>query len=196
MPDLADHPVLLAIVGGVLVLLLGAGIAVVLWRRRPPVERRLQRACNALLADFTVPDGNRGEIHIEYAVLTTGGITVLDLKDVDGHVFGSDNMEEWTVIADRARFTFHNPQHALYDRIAAVKRILPEVPIEGYVVFTERARFSKGRPGHVIMLEALLRQFERERNASRQVTLDAFAPFWDRLRAQAKAARIDQPLRK
>ena len=38
-----------------------------------------------------------------------------------GAVFGGDQMIEWTVIGKKRRFTFANPQHALYDRMAAVR---------------------------------------------------------------------------
>ena len=35
-------------------------------------------------------------------------------------------MQDWTVISDRQRYTFSNPQPGLYDRMAAVKRLLPD----------------------------------------------------------------------
>jgi len=178
--------------------LLAAVTGVLWWRRRrrlEAVEYRLQRCCNAMLADFVISDGNANEIQIEYALLTPGGVTVLDLKELEGHVFGSDNMEDWTVISDKRRFTFSNPQHALYDRIAAVRRIIPEVPVEGYVVFSESARFSKGQPGKVIMLEALLARLEKEHRAHGRSALDAFSGYWDRLRDEAVTARFESLLR-
>ena len=53
-------------------------------------------------------------------------------------------MAEWTVMDGAQRFTFTNPQSALYDRIAAVKAVAGDVPVEGRVVFTRRGKFPKG----------------------------------------------------
>ena len=48
-------------------------------------------------------------------------------------------MTEWTVMHRALRYTFPNPQTGLYDRIAAVRALAPELPIEGHAVFTGRA---------------------------------------------------------
>jgi len=44
------------------------------------------------------------------------------------------------------RFTFTNPQSALYDRIAAVRGVAGEVPVEGRIVFTRRGKFPRDCP--------------------------------------------------
>ena len=59
-------------------------------------------------------------IHIDYLLLTRQGVIVLDVRDVAGHVFGSEPMQEWTVLGRKRRFTFANPLPQLYDRMAAV----------------------------------------------------------------------------
>jgi len=38
-------------------------------------------------------------------------------------------MSDWTVMGRGRRFTFDNPQPALYDRIAAVKALVGDVPV-------------------------------------------------------------------
>ena len=52
-----------------------------------------------------------------------------------------------------------NPQSALYDRIAAVKALAGDMPVEGRIVFTRRARFPKGLPKWTLMLDSLARDF-------------------------------------
>ena len=101
------------------------------------------------LKNALIPDGNGGHIHLQYALLTRRGILILDIKDVEGHVFGSEGMQDWTVLANDRRYTFANPQPGLWDRLAAVKRLTPEVPVTGYVAFGAKARFSKGQPRSV-----------------------------------------------
>ncbi len=195
--EIVSNPLGIAAIGaGLILALLGIIWLIRVRRCRRTIENRLQRCCIAMLADFVISDSNEGEIHIHYALLTSTGVVILDLKDVEGHVFGSDGMDDWTVISDKRRFTFSNPQHALYDRVAAVARIIPEVPVEGYVAFSGSAVFSKGLPDQTIMLETLLNRLEKNRGSHSDSALDAFSSYWDRLRDEAVSTRLDMLLRK
>ena len=107
------------------------------------------------LVDSLVPDGMGGGFHVDYLLLTRRGVVVIDLRDVRGNIFGGDQMAEWTVMDGSRRFTFTNPQSALYDRIAAVKAIAGDLPVEGRIVFTRRGRFPKGLPKWTLMIDAL-----------------------------------------
>ncbi len=158
-------------------------------RRRRNIDRRLRDASRGVLANFIIPDGNGEEIQLQYALLTARGILVIDIKDVEGHVFGSEGMQDWTVIADNRRFTFANPQPGLWDRVAAVKRLTPEVPVMGFVGFTGRARFSKGQPRSVTLLDSLLQELEKEASSA-STSPDAYQLAWERLRQSAIAARM------
>ena len=70
--------------------------------------------------------------------------------------FGSDAMDNWTVFDGKERYTFTNPQYGLFDRVAAMKSLMPDVPVSGFVAFTEQAMFPKGQPKHTVMFDALL----------------------------------------
>lgn len=164
-----------------------------LQRRRRDVDRRLRQACRGVLTNFVIPDGNGEQIQVQYALLTVRGILVVDIKDVEGHVFGSEAMQDWTVIADDRRFTFANPQPGLWDRVAAVKRLTPESPVIGYVAFAGNARFTKGQPKSVTLLEPLLQELEKESTASRQIA-DGYAVGWERLQQAAITGRMDHLL--
>ena len=172
-------------IGGALVFFLFITWVALRLRARGSIDRKLRKAANGILINFLVPDGIGGEIHVQYALLTSRGVIIMDIRDVRGHVFGSDAMEEWTVLADRRRFTFSNPQHALFDRMAAVKRLLPDVPVEGFVVFTNRAEFSKGQPTHVRVLDGLLEELQTEKKELPADALDEYRPQWDQLCQEA-----------
>ena len=162
------------------------------WYRRVrdrSIDARLESVAQGIIKDFLIPDGNNGEIHIEYALLTVRGIVVLNIKDVQGHVFGSDIMNDWTVIDGRKRFTFSNPQAALLDRVVAVSRIAPNVPVKGYIGFTSSGLFSKGQPDHVIHIDQLLTELQRERESMPKV-LDAFLPSWELLQQEAVITKV------
>ncbi len=167
---------------------------IVLWRRRKKnrtPEAQLQAMVDDVLSHFLIADGEGGEIHVELAALTSEGVLVIDIKRVDGHVFGSDAMQDWTVIDERRRFTFANPQPALYDRIAAVKRLLPEVPVSGYVVFTDGADFSKGLPSRTQRLDSLIEILNTQRREAVS-TDNVFRSGWEQLRHEAVAAQFGQ----
>jgi len=190
-----DTPLFLLVAGGILALLTLVGVLT--WRlrqnRRRNIDRRLRSSCQGVLANFVIPDGNGEEIQVQYALLTARGIIVIDIKDVEGHVFGSEAMQDWTVIADDRRFTFANPQPGLWDRVAAVKRLTPEAPVIGFIAFSGRAQFTKGQPKSVMLLEPLLQELEKEASVTGSAA-DGYLMAWERLRQAAIAARMDHLL--
>ena len=111
--------------------------------------------------------------------MTSQGLLILHIKDVQGTVFGSDKMQDWTVISDEGRFTFSNPQPALYDRVAAVRQIVRQVPVEGRVLFTDEASFTKGTPSMVCGLDDLMAEFGEPDKAAAHRKIEAFKPHWE-----------------
>ena len=114
---------------GIVVLLI-----VWLWYRRRMARDRLHQVIDEIGYDriegLVIPNGDDGEIQIDFLLLTSQGLLILHIKNVEGKVFGSDKMQDWTVISDDGRFTFSNPQPALYDRVAAVRQIVRQVPVD------------------------------------------------------------------
>ena len=125
--------------------------------------RAAWRASPAGAADYLrnvlVPDGNGGDYHLDFVLLTSRGVVIIDMRDIIGNVFGGDQMTDWTLIEGARRSTFANPQSGLYDRIASVKAIAQDAPVEGRIVFTKRAKFPKGLPRFTVMLESVAAEF-------------------------------------
>jgi hypothetical protein len=138
------------------------------------------------LIDTLVPDGMGGGFHVDFLLLTLRGVVVIDLRDVKGNIFGGDQMQEWTVMDGARRFTFTNPQSALYDRIAAVKAVAGDVPVEGRIVFTRRGRFPKGLPKWTLMLDALRAEFPAADFESPAESAARFREGWQQLKAAVK----------
>ena len=149
------------------------------------LHRVLKEISYASIEGLVVPDADGGEIQIDYLVLTSQGLLILHIKDVQGVVFGSDKMQDWTVISQDRRFTFSNPQPALYDRIAAVRQIVRQVPVEGRVLFLDGAEFTKGVPSMVCSLDELLEEFGEKDKAAAQRKVEAFKPHWELLQKHA-----------
>jgi hypothetical protein len=163
-----------------------AGSWVWRWYRQYSARKALRAAVAATgsdhLVDMLVPDGMGGGFHVDFLLLTTRGILVIDLRDIQGNIFGADQMAEWTVMDGPRRFTFTNPQSALYDRIAAVKAVAGEVPVEGRIVFTRRGRFPKGLPKWTLMVDSLRAEFPAIEHDSLAATVSRFHEAWQRLK--------------
>ena len=114
-------------------------------RRRD--ARRVARVTSGAadyLRNVLVPDGNGGDYHLDFVLLTSRGVVIIDMRDIIGNVFGGDQMTDWTLIEGARRTTFENPQSGLYDRIASVKAITQDTPVEGRIVFTKAREISEG----------------------------------------------------
>lgn len=174
---------------------LGVLFLLVLWLLYRVYQRRGSRLKQVLKSigydrvdNVVLPNPDGGEILIDHLLLTSQGLLVLEIKDVQGVVFGSDKMQDWTVISTERRYTFQNPQPGLYDRIAAVRMIVRDVPVTGRILFLEGAEFTKGTPGLVATLDQLEEEFGEKNRKAAQSKIDAFVPHWEKLRKRAMPA--------
>jgi hypothetical protein len=154
--------------------------------RRKSLLVRLERVAAAAAHQVLVPDGMGGFIHIDHILLTPRGILVLDTRRVAGLIFGGDQMSDWTVMGRGHRYTFDNPQPALYDRIAAVKAIVGEVPVEGRLLFSNVGKFTKGIPKWVVMLDGIEVEFPVVARGDPNFEPDQYQEAWSRLVAQLR----------
>ncbi|MGE0113637.1 MAG: nuclease-related domain-containing protein [Steroidobacteraceae bacterium] len=163
-----------------------AGVRAYLSRR---AERRNQDRIESIayevLRNVLIPNGNGGQLHLNYLLLTERGLLIIDLFDIPGAIFGGDQMFQWTAIGRKLRFTFANPQPILYDRIAAVKLLAGEVPVEGRLVFTQRSEFPKGKPKYVVRIDQLGTHFPIV-DRSRGNVAAAFADVWQNIKKHAQ----------
>jgi hypothetical protein len=161
-----------------------------LWRGRD--RSSIGKALGAVAVDrvenVLVPDGMGGEIHIEHLLLTARGILVLNVKRYEGVIFASDRMDQWSAIGQSGRFTFPNPLSDLYDRVAAVRQIVRDVDVAGFVLFPSTADFSKGRPSDILLPEDLLQDYAKPDRDQTARMIEAFQPPWDKIRQASKPA--------
>jgi hypothetical protein len=144
MPPL-DWPLLLRVAGALV--LIAALLLLWRWYRRRRARLALLSAVTAgafqYLQDVLVPDGQGLMLHVDFLLLTSRGVVVIDMRNIAGNIFGGDQMTDWTVMHRSARFTFANPQAALYDRIAAVRAGAGAASRRAHRVRT-RGHFPKG----------------------------------------------------
>ncbi|HEU5136397.1 MAG TPA: nuclease-related domain-containing protein [Steroidobacteraceae bacterium] len=180
---------LVAIVIGVVLVALLAVLGGRAWMVRRRDARRVARV-TAGAADYLrnvlVPDGNGGDYHLDFVLLTSRGVVVIDMRDITGNVFGGDQMTAWTLMSGPSRTTFVNPQAGLYDRIASVKAIATDTPVEGRIVFTKHAKFPKGLPRHTVMLDSVAAEFPKLGAAELEIAVAKYRPGWARLKEAAR----------
>jgi hypothetical protein len=148
-------------------------------------QQRIEAIAYEVLRNVLIPNGSGGQLHLNYLLLTERGLLVIDMFDIPGAVFGGDQMFQWTAIGRKLRFTFSNPQPILYDRIAAVKLLSGDVPVEGRLVFTQRGDFPKGKPKYVVRIDQLSTAFPVV-DRSRSNAAAAFADVWNNIKKQAQ----------
>jgi hypothetical protein len=161
---------------------------VIIWRKRRAhqnMEDVIDSIAYDVLRDVLIPNGMDGQITLQYLLLTERGLIVLDLLERPGAIFGGDQMIEWTSIGKKRRYTFRNPQHLLYDRLAAVKLLAGNTPVDGRVVFTARSVFPKGKSTYVLGFDELTTEFTVvDRNRGNVVA--AFANVWSNVKKSAQ----------
>jgi hypothetical protein len=170
-----------------------------LWQRyrRFLVRRSIRATIDAVayefLADVLITDGMDGFFHFDFLLLTQRGILILDLREIPGVIFGGDQMDEWTVMTRRRRFTFANPQGPLLDRIAAIKQHAGDTPVEGRIAFTSRSKFPKGRPKSVLMLDSLRVEYAPVDKNAMASAVARFRPGWEAVKSLARPSDIARP---
>jgi hypothetical protein len=164
--------------------------SLILWRKRRIaqwIEDTIDSVAYDVLRNVLIPNGMDGQITLQYLLLTERGLLVLDLLERPGSIFGGDQMVDWTSIGKKRRYTFRNPQHVLYDRMAAVKLLANNTPVDGRVVFTLRSDFPKGKSTYVMRIDDLPQEYPKvDRNRGNVVA--AFADVWTHVKKHAQAA--------
>ena len=168
--------------GLLLAVIVGASVG--LWLRATAVSRDVTRTLriisDRLIRDVVVPDGVGGFVPVDALVLRERKLYVLDIRDVQGAIFGSEKMDIWTAMG-RKRYQFNNPIRPMHDRLAAVKYLVPGVEVLPRILFTSRGHFPKGRPEGVQLLEEFAQPLLRAR-PKKPVQLDAATQeIWDKL---------------
>ena len=129
-------------------------------------EKRVGRLLGKMAAevrnDVLLPDGNGGLTQIDHLALGPSGIWVVETKNYGGSIFGKAAEKRWTQKLGGQSFRFQNPLRQNHAHIKALELVLPDAPIFGRVVFTDRARFPKGVPEGVTLARDMARELQTD----------------------------------
>ena len=147
------------------------------------VDRAVRRMGREVMREVRLSDGMDGNIYMDYLVLTATGILVIAVKRFPGVIFGAQNTDQWAQVLNHRTYKFGNPLRELQTSVLAIKALLPDVPVEGHVLFGAGSSFPKGRPQGVLLLDELLSN-PRVRDA--QVLPPSLQSGWDALRMRGE----------
>ncbi len=135
---------------------------VILVRRRlgkTRKERQLDKILRSYRQDevrsIVIPDGIGGLLELDRLILTERGLLLIETYPMTGHLFGAEQIDQWTQIIDGRSFKFANPLHHIQNAKYALQPLAPKVPIFYRVVFTGSSDFPKGKPDYVSTLQTL-----------------------------------------
>lgn len=169
---------------GALVVLLAA-LGLWAWLRVTAIQRGVTRTlrniADRLVRDVMLPDGIGGFVPVDAVILRGRQIFVLDIRDVEGAVFGSEKMDVWTAMGRRRRYQFNNPIRPMHDRVTAVKQLAPGCDAVPRILFTSRGHFPKGRPEGVQLLEEFAQPLLRAKQKGPVSIADDLQATWDQI---------------
>ncbi len=150
------------------------------------VSRNLRRYCAEVADDLILPDGRDGLTQVDHLALTPAGLVVVETKNYGGLMLGQARDRTWTQCIGRQRHKLQNPLRQNHGHIKAVEALAAGVPVSGLVVFTNRARFPKGRPAGVVSLSGLRRVFGQDAGAG---VPQRYREAWESVVAQSRTDR-------
>lgn len=169
-----------------------AGLIAFISSSRRRARRVLLKTIRAVSHDYmehvVVPDGLDGKIELDFLLLTSRGLLVLDVKEIGGTVFAGTTLDRWAIMDGAERFSINNPIGPSMARTVAVKRLVPDVPVHSRIVFNDNAEFRGDDLPQVVSVTTLREQFGGKQGKAADRTIDAFYSEWLKLREVAAAA--------
>ena len=150
-------------------------------------ERRLKKAIRKLgksaFRNVVLPDGMGGNIFIDYLVLGEDSIIAVMLKRYRGTIFCAENIDQWTQLLGKRSFKFSNPLRQNEMDLQILKGMLPDISVNGLVLFHGDCDFPKGKPDNVKTVNALLLEPEPQRLVPPVLLQDAWQQLADTIKA-------------
>lgn len=119
------------------------------------IHKILRSKTADVMEDFILPGAYGGLTHIDFAILTSGGILCIQTKHYNGVVFGDADEPQWTNVDGINRRKFLNPLIQNEGRTRAVQNAVPNVPVANLVVFTGSVQFTSTLEKNVIHVRDL-----------------------------------------
>jgi len=105
-----------------------------------------------LLNDLYIPRENGTTTQIDHVLISDKGLFVIETKNYDGWIFGSQNSKYWTQVIYKRKEKFYNPIWQNSGHIKELRRFLgsryQDIPIYSIIVFGRQATLKFKEPFH------------------------------------------------
>jgi len=143
------------------------------------LTRAIKRLGTASMNNVVISDGLDGHVFVEHLVLRPNQVLVVSVRRYPGAIFAAENMDMWAQVTDGGSYKFPNPLHEIETATAAVKSHLPDVAVNGIILFGRDSTFPKGKPDGVMHVSEIAKLPAANREA---VISEPVKKAWDRLR--------------
>lgn len=143
------------------------------------MERTIASSGVEKLRNVMLDDGMGGQTFFEWLLLTPTDIRVLVTSSRYGIIFAGERMDSWAQVIGKRTIRFNNPLYSLEDSVGTVRYHLPNLTIEGNILFTGNCSFPKGRPAQVLTTDELAGQGDE---STRQAVQPVLQQAWEKIK--------------
>lgn len=124
------------------------------WRRERAVQNTIRKHLNPLvyvdLHNVTLPTAD-GSTQIDHLIFSPYGLFVLETKNYQGWIFGSERQSQWTQQIFKKRSRFQNPLRQNYKHTKAIQELLGLAPehVHSVIAFVGDCEFKTEMPPQV-----------------------------------------------
>jgi hypothetical protein len=120
--------------------------------RRAAVQAAIRRQLNPLIYvdmhNVTLPTADGGSTQIDHLIFSPYGLFVLETKNFQGWIFGTEKQREWTQQIFRKRSRFQNPLRQNYKHVKTLQSLLDIAPehLHSVIAFVGDCEFKTEMP--------------------------------------------------
>ena len=115
------------------------------------IRRQLDPLVYVDMHNVTLPTADGGSTQIDHLIFSPYGLFVLETKNYQGWIFGTEKQREWTQQVFRKRSRFQNPLRQNYKHIKTLQSLLDIAPehLHSVIAFVGDCEFKTEMPAHV-----------------------------------------------
>jgi len=160
------------------------------------ISKILSPLTRSRVDNIIISDGIGGLLEIEQLRLMDQGILIVETYQISGHLFGAEEIDQWTQLLNGRSYKFANPLRHIRTSRQAIKSLIPDTPIFYCVIFSGEASFPKGRPEGISVVESLVDDLKTITFQAKQTQTTQQA--WDKLlriaRQNGQAAKLGEEI--
>lgn len=172
------HIVIMA--GAFVVLIL---VSLLVLKRRRSSHYKINKILAPMTRDqvnnIIIPDGIGGLLEIDQLLLLDQGVLIVEIYSISGHLFGAEEIDQWTQLVKGRSYKFANPLRHIRTSRQAIMTLMPNIPVFYSVIFSADANFPKGKPDGMSLLSTLADDLKPIQSHPKQTERTQQA--WDKL---------------